>query len=191
MSRSPARRHSTPSRRSSFLYLRSDRRRACTVSLNSRVRGISLLLLLRLAFLVVGPSLVRVSNVPVLPLLRPAGEQNHDGVAILAEIDAIPRPEIIRYSNTPAPTPLTFEKFPSSSRRSAVVTLAAAGASRLRNQAANGLEPARSRYSRTVKIHMVTQELPLSSTAHATDGGSAASESRPCRGCAFRSRIPA
>src|SRR5262245_23266916 len=72
----------------------------------------------------------------------------------------------MRYSNTPAPTPLTLEKFPSSSRRSAVVTFAAAVASRLRNHAANGLEPARSRYSRTVNVHMVTDTLPLSSPGH-------------------------
>src|SRR5262249_38208671 len=68
----------------------------------------------------------------------------------------------MRYSNTPTPTPLTFEKFPSSSRRIAVVTFAAAVASSLRNHAANGLEPARSRYSRTVKVYMVTQTLPSS-----------------------------
>src|SRR5581483_5154197 len=103
VSRSPARRHSTPSRSSSFLYLRSDRRRACTVSLNSRVRGISLLL--RLAFLVVGPSLMRACNVPVLALLRAAGEQDHDGVTVLAQIHAISRPEIdavLEYAGTDA-----------------------------------------------------------------------------------------
>jgi hypothetical protein len=41
VSRSPARRHSTPSRRSSFLYLRSARRRACTVSLSSTVKSVA------------------------------------------------------------------------------------------------------------------------------------------------------
>src|SRR5262245_8929435 len=92
VSTSPARRDSTPSRRSSFRYLRSDRRRACTVSLNSLVRGISRLL--RLALLVVGPSLVRVSDVPVLALFRPASEQDYDGVAIFTEIHPIARPEI-------------------------------------------------------------------------------------------------
>src|SRR6476646_8585166 len=91
-STSPPRRHSTPSRRSFFLYLRSDRSRACTVSLNSRVSGISRLQ--RLALLVVGPSFVRVSNVLVLTLLRSASEQDHDGVAIFAEIDPISWPKI-------------------------------------------------------------------------------------------------
>jgi hypothetical protein len=83
---------SAPSRRSSFLYLRSDRRRACTVSLNCRVRGIPFLL--RLALLVIGPSFVRGRDVAILALLRPAAEQNDDSLAIFTEIDPIPRPEI-------------------------------------------------------------------------------------------------
>jgi hypothetical protein len=37
---------------------------------------------------------VRVSDVSVLALLRPAGEQNHDGAAILADIDPISGPKI-------------------------------------------------------------------------------------------------
>jgi hypothetical protein len=46
---------------------------------------------------VVGPSLVRVSNVTVLTLLRPAAEQNHNSIgvfAVFAEIDPISWPEI-------------------------------------------------------------------------------------------------
>ena len=66
----------------------------------------------------------------------------------------------MQYSNTPAPTPLTFERFPTASCRSATVTFAAAGALRLRNHAANELEPPRSRYSRSVKHQMVTYTLP-------------------------------
>src|SRR5437016_5244580 len=88
----PARRHSTPSFRSSFRYFRSARRRACTVSLNSRVRGISFLP--RLTLLVVDPSLLGRCDIAILALLRSAAEQNHDCVAVLAEVDAISRPEI-------------------------------------------------------------------------------------------------
>src|SRR5262245_24586790 len=92
VSRSPARRHSTPSLSSSFRYFRSARRRARTVSLNARVRGMSLLL--RLTLLVVGPSLLGRCTVAVLALLRPAAEQNHDRIAVLAEVDSMTRPEI-------------------------------------------------------------------------------------------------
>jgi dihydrofolate reductase len=113
--------------------------------LNSRVRGISLLLCL--ALLVVGPSLLGGRDVAPLALLRPAAEQNDDSVAVLTEVDPISRPKIDAVLEYAAPTPFTFEKLPSSSRRTAAVTFAAATASRLRNQAANGLDPARSRYS--------------------------------------------
>ena len=120
------------------------RRRACTVSLNSRVRGISLLL--RLALLVVGPSVMRGRNVTVLPLLRSPAEQNHDSVAVFAEIDPISGPEIdavLEHASTDA---LDVREVPYLQCRSAVVTFAAAAASSLRNQVANGLDPARSRY---------------------------------------------
>src|SRR6185503_12377682 len=55
----------------------------------------------------------------------------------------------MRYSNTPAPTPFTFEKFPCPSRYSAVVTLAAAVTSSSSNQRRNGERPEGSRYSAT------------------------------------------
>src|SRR6187200_3156889 len=69
LSRSQPSRHATPSRRSSFRYFRSDWRRAFTVSLNFRVMGISLLL--GLALLVVGPSVVSHRHVAVPPFLCP------------------------------------------------------------------------------------------------------------------------
>ena len=145
-------------RRGSLRYLRSDLRRACTVSLNSRVRGMSLLL--RFSLFVVVPAVVSRRDVPILPLLRSASEQNHDRVAVLAEIHAVTGAEIDPVSKTPAPTPLTFEKLPSSNRRIAVVTFAAAVASSARNHSANGFEPSRARNSRMINIAMVTHELP-------------------------------
>jgi hypothetical protein len=56
----------------------------------------------------------------------------------------------MRYSKNPAPTPFTLEKSPCSIRASAIVTLAAAVASRSSNQRPNGLRPTLSRYSRSV-----------------------------------------
>jgi hypothetical protein len=104
---------------------------------------------------------VRRGDVPILCLLRSAAEQDHQRFAILAEVDAIPGPKSILHSKTPAPTSFTLEKFPSSSRRTAVVTLAAAAASSPSNHFANGLEPSRFRNSRAV-IATVTHTLPLS-----------------------------
>ena len=66
---------------------------------------------------------------------------------VLAEVDAIAESEVDSVSNTPTPTPFTFEKFPSSNRRTAVMIFAAAMASSAANQFPNGLAPSRSRNS--------------------------------------------
>src|SRR5258708_37333556 len=58
----------------------------------------------------------------------------------------------MRYSKTPDPTPLALEKLPCWMRASAAATLAAASLFRRSDQAANGLRPPRSRYSRTSTI---------------------------------------
>src|SRR6202011_4513722 len=58
----------------------------------------------------------------------------------------------IRYSYTPAPTPLALDKLPCWMRARAAATLAAASLFKRSDQAANGLRPLRSRYSRTSTI---------------------------------------
>src|SRR5688572_8080720 len=66
--------------------------RACTVSLNSRVRAISFLL--RLSRLVARPPFLHGRDVAVLALLGPAAEQDDKGVAVFPEIDSVPRAEV-------------------------------------------------------------------------------------------------
>src|SRR5260370_37471738 len=58
-----------------------------------------------LTLLVVDPSLLGRCDIAILALLRSAAEQNHDCVAVLAEVDAISRPEIdavLEYAGTHA-----------------------------------------------------------------------------------------
>jgi hypothetical protein len=80
---------------------------------------------------------MRSRNILRLTFFRSAAGQDHQPVAVLAEIDAVPGPKSILPSKTPAPTPITFERLPSSMRVRAVVTRAALLSSAL-NQAANG-----------------------------------------------------
>src|SRR5688572_10600843 len=72
----------------------------------------------------------------------------------------------MRYSNTPPPTPSTFEKLPCPSLYSAVVTLAAASALSSSNHLVKGDRPAASRYTttRTSAMVMVTYMLPSVNT---------------------------
>jgi hypothetical protein len=71
----------------------------------------------------------------LLALLGAAAKQNDRAVAILAEIDSVAGTESIFRSNTPAPTPFTFERLPAASWYSAAATFAAAGALRPSNHA--------------------------------------------------------
>ena len=63
--------------------------------------------------------------------LRPATEQDDDGVAVFAKVDAVPRSEIDAVLEHASSDAFYVEKLPSSNRRTAVVTFAAAAASRL------------------------------------------------------------
>jgi hypothetical protein len=75
-------------------------------------------------------------DVLMLAFLGTAAGQNDEAVSVLAEINAVAGPKLMRHSNTPEPTPLTFEKLPCARRVNAVVTLAAACAPGRLNQAA-------------------------------------------------------
>jgi len=66
--------------------------RAWTVPLNARVSAISPLAFP--AVLVVSPALVCGRNVALLPLLRATGEQDHQPLTILPEIDPVARAEV-------------------------------------------------------------------------------------------------
>jgi hypothetical protein len=88
-------------------------------------------LLLGLALLVVDPSVMSHRDVSVLPFLCSAAEKDDDGIPVFAKVHAIPRSEIDAVLEHTSPDAFTFERFPSSNRRSAVVTFAAAAASRL------------------------------------------------------------
>ena len=116
---------------------------------------------------------MRRGDVSRLSLLRSAGKQDDHGVAVPAEVDAVARSEIDAVLEDAATDTLTFDRFPSSMRRTLVVTFAAAVASRPPNHVANGLEPSRSRYSRTITILMVTQMSPSSRSLAVGSMGSA------------------
>src|SRR5690348_4729220 len=89
---------------------------------------------LPLHILVLAPIRVRGLNIPLLAFFCAARQQNDQRFSVSPEVDAVS----IRYSSTPCPTDLTFEKFPCSSRTSARVTLARATESSSANQSANG-----------------------------------------------------
>jgi hypothetical protein len=100
-----------------------------------------------LASLVGRPPRLGGFDIPVLPPLRPAADQDDQPVAIPTEIDRYPGPLSIRYSSTPSPTLLTFDTAPRAIRVTATVTLAAATGARESNQSPNALNPEWSRYS--------------------------------------------
>src|SRR5690242_17566021 len=91
---------------------------------------------------VLRPGRLRGCDGLALPLLRAPAQQDHDPLAILAEVHPIPR---IFSSCTPAPAPSTFEKFPWLSRVNAMVTRAAATAFKPSNHRPNGDRPELSR----------------------------------------------
>ena len=85
-------------------------------------------------------------DIPLLPLLRAAGQQNHQHLPVAPEkYTRYPGPQLIRYSNTPSPTPFAFDRLPCSSRAIATVTFARAAGSSAANQASKGLRPSGAR----------------------------------------------
>jgi len=76
------------------------------------------------------PKLLGFLDIVVLPLLRAAGQENHERFPVASEINPYPGPQLMRYSCTPAPTPLMFETLPRLSRAMPIVTFAAACRSR-------------------------------------------------------------
>lgn len=65
-------------------------------------------------------------DIGLLPLLGPAHEEDDQLISLLGDVEAVSRPQSIRYSPSPPPIHLTFDWLPSSMRTMAVATLAAA-----------------------------------------------------------------
>ena len=70
----------------------------------------------------------------------PPAKQDHHRVPVLAEIHPVAGPEVNPVSKTPRPTPFTLDRCPKAIRWTAVVTFAAAVASRRPNHAADRVE---------------------------------------------------
>jgi hypothetical protein len=76
-------------------------------------------------------------DVLLLALLGSAAQQQNQVFAVFAKVDAVAGAKIeLGYSNTPEPTPFTFERFPFDIRITATETFAAAAAFRSLNQSA-------------------------------------------------------
>jgi hypothetical protein len=63
-------------------------------------------------------------DIPLLAVLRAADKHDHQHLAVTTKKTRYPGPKLILYSSTPAPTGLTFERLPRSSRATASATLA-------------------------------------------------------------------
>src|SRR6266700_34004 len=97
VSTSPLNIASMPSRSSASANFLSVLTRACTSSLKGFVFVMTPLLSARpalLAPLIVEPVVLGCANVPLLPLLRPTGQQDHDRVTISPKVNSIARPEV-------------------------------------------------------------------------------------------------
>src|SRR5438874_13303419 len=102
---------SMPSRRSASANFLSALTRACTRSLKGFVFAIIRLrsALPALALFVSPPIVLGRINVPLLPLLCSARQQDHDRIAIASEINPVAWPEVDLVFQQPSPTLFTLE----------------------------------------------------------------------------------
>lgn len=95
---------------------------------------------------------MRQGNVAILAPLGAAAHQDGQGLAILTKVDPVAWPEIdpvLEHASADTLDVREVPQFQSVNRRG---QLAAAPASSFRNHSPTGLDPLRSRYSRTVNV---------------------------------------